>query len=276
MILDWKAIAAEIYDEIEAEIQGLQTPPKLGVILVGNNPASLKYIEQKERTAKKIWIDFELFQLEEFILEEQLVEKIKELNNDPSISGFLIQLPLPVHLSKQSILRSISPKKDVDGFHPVNHGKLLLWDTDWFTACTPTGILELFKHQDLDLSWKNIVVIGRSNIVWKPLTLMLINAWATVVSCNSKTKDITHFTRNTDIVISATWVAELIWKDDIWDNTIIIDVGCNYVDWKMLWDCKFKEIHANGNLITPVPWWVGPMTVAILMKNTLKAHYLNN
>ena len=277
MILDGKKNAAEIYDEIEAEVQGLETPPKLGVVLVWNNPASLKYIEQKEKTAKKIWIDFEVFKLEEFIIEEQLLEKLEELNNDKSISGYLVQLPLPNHIDDQKVIAAIAPNKDVDGFHPENQWALLIWNKDAFVPCTPAWIMQLFYKQDIDLRWKEVCVIGRSNIVWKPLVMLLVNAWATVSSCNSHTKDLKKHTVNADIIISATGQTNLIWIEHIKDNnTVIIDVWFQYQGNKICGDCDFENIHANGNLITPVPGWVWPMTVAMLMKNTLKAYHLNS
>jgi len=158
MILDWKKIAEEIYDEIEAEIQGLETPPKLGVVLVWDNPVSLKYIEQKEKTAKKIGIDFELIKLEEFIIEEELLEKLEEINNDKSISGYIVQLPLPNHITDKKILSAVSPTKDVDWFHPENQWALLIGDKNAFVPCTPAGIMELLSTQNINLQWKETVI----------------------------------------------------------------------------------------------------------------------
>ncbi len=276
MILDGKKIAWTLYDEIEAEIQWLDTNPKLGVILVWNNPASLKYIEQKKSAAKKVWIDFELFQFEEFVIEEKLLEKINELNTNPDISWYIIQLPLPNHISKETILRAVSPKKDIDGFHPENQGALLIGDTKAFIPCTPAGIMELFTKEKIELTGKNICVIGRSNIVWKPMLMLLINAGATVSSCNSHTKDLKKYTKNADIIISATGQKWLISQEHVQnDKTVIIDVGFNYDQTGISGDCDFETLHKNWNLITPVPGWVWPMTVAMLMKNTLKAYHLN-
>ena len=277
MILDGKKIAAEIYDEIEAEIQWLDTPPKLGIVLVGDNPVSLKYIEQKQKAAKKVWIDFELLKLEEFIIEEELIEKLEELNDDPSISGYIVQLPLPSHITDEKILATISPLKDIDGFHPANQWAMLIGNKNAFTPCTPAGIMELLHKQNIDIKWKKVCVIGRSNIVWKPLTMLLINAGATVTSCNSHTTNLQSHTKNADIIISATGQTQLIWVDHLKDNTtVVIDVGFQYQWTKISGDCDFENIHANGNLVTPVPWGVGPMTVAMIMKNTLKAYHLNH
>jgi methylenetetrahydrofolate dehydrogenase (NADP+)/methenyltetrahydrofolate cyclohydrolase len=242
---------------------------------VWDDPVSLKYIEQKRKRAEKLGIDFELCQFEEFIREEQLIQKMEEWNEDNKISWYIVQLPLPEHISKQKILRTIAPNKDVDGFHPINQWKLLLWDDDGFYACTPAGIMELLSSYNILLEWKNVVILWRSNIVWKPLCNLLINAGATVTCCNSKTKDVQYFSKNADVLISAVWKAELVWIKDIWKKTIIVDVGCNFKNGKMCGDCNFDQIQDAGNDISPVPGWVGPMTVAMLMKNTLKAYKIN-
>lgn len=274
MILDWKEVAKKIYDELKKDILKLEKKPKLWVILVWDNPSSIRYINQKQKYAKEVWIDFELFSFDENVLEKDLLEKINILNNDENISWYIVQLPLPKHIDEKTIINSISPKKDVDWFHTINQWKIVIWDETWLTPCTPSGILEIFKYYNIDLIWKNIVIVWRSNIVWKPIANMLINKQSTVTICNSKTKNIENFTKNADIVILALWKPNFLTLDKIGDNTIVIDVGFTIVDWKIYWDACFWEISQNWNPITPVPWWVWVLTVAMLLKNTYKAWFL--
>lgn len=272
MIIDWKKIASKIYDDIKTEVEWLKIKPKLSVILVWNNSASIRYVAQKEKWAEYTWIEFELISLEETITEKELINKIEELNNNDSVSWFIVQLPLPKQIDSINILNKISPSKDVDGFHPENQWKIVVNDPTGLAPCTPKWVMEIFKHQKIDLKWKNIAIIGSSNIVWKPMASLLMNQEATVTVCNSKTDDISKYTSIADIVITATWVPWLITKNIITDKTIVIDVWFTVVNWKIFWDADFEDIEPNWNLITPVPGWVWALTVALLMKNTLQAY----
>ncbi len=272
MILNGTNVALSIYAEIKQQIDSLQSRPTLWVILIGDTAESKKYVAQKKKWAEKVGMHFELFTFEATMSQEKLVEYIQKLNNNPEISGFMVQTPLPKHIDTQQVMQTIIPSKDVDGFHPENQWKVLIGDNSGLTACTPAGIMKLLEVSHIHLPWKKVVVLGKSNIVGKPLTMLLVNAWATVTSCNSKTPDITVFTRDADIVISATGVPGILSHTDIWKNTIVIDVGFTIKDDKILWDADFENIDAQGNLITPVPWGVWPMTVAMLLSNTLIAY----
>ncbi len=270
MLIDWKKTAQKIYDSLKEEIKKSKKKYKLVAILVGKNSPSLRYIKQKEKWAKYVWIDFELLNFDDSITEEELIKNIIKLNNDDSVTAFMVQLPLANHINVDKVIDSISPLKDADWFHPVNLWRLMLWDEKAIISCTPAWIMELLKEYKIEVSWKNIVVIWRSNIVWKPIANLLINAWATVTVCNSKTKNLEDFTKKAEIVIVATWVPRLLKKSMINKNTVVIDVGFSVVDWEIIWDADFEEIYNSWNSITPVPWWVWPMTVACLMKNVVK------
>jgi len=277
MIIDWKRIAQNIYDDIKKQIDSLQTKPTLWAILVWENPASLRYIKQKIKWAKYTWIDFKLTKLNENITEKELLDIIKDFNNSNSINGYIVQLPLPKNINEQNIIKAISPIKDVDWFHEQNQWKVLIWDKSAMVPCTPAWIMKILKDINLEnVSWKIISVIGKSNIVWKPIAALLINAWATVISCNSKTPKISEFTKKSDIIIMAAWKPGLLTNDMVKKWTTIIDVGFTVIDWKIYGDACFDEIEQNWNKITPVPGWVGALTVAMLMSNTLKAYKLQN
>lgn len=272
MILDWKSIADSIYSSLKEEIQQLEKKPCLWVILIGDNPASLKYIWQKQKFAEKIWMDFKLFQYDENTTEETLKTKIQELNNNTEISGYIIQLPLPNHIDTLRMIRNISPKKDVDGFHPENVWKIMIGDSTGLEPCTPAGIMEIFAHYNIQLEGKNICILGQSNIVWKPMVQMCINAGATVSSLNHLTDDISFYTKHADIIISATWHIHLISPEIVKSDAIIIDVWFSVKDGKIYGDAEYEALKQQWNTITPVPGWVWPMTVAMLLTNTYKAH----
>lgn len=276
MILDGKKIASDIYEWLWSQINSLIKKPVLWAILVWNSPESLRYISQKRKFAQKIGMGFELFQFSDDILEEALKSEVSSLNNNPNISGYIIQLPLPPGIDSLRIIRNIDPKKDVDGFHPENIGKIMIWDETGFAPCTPEWVMKIFEHYNISLSGKNIVVLGQSNIVGKPMAQMCINSGATVTSCNNITPDISLYTRSADIIISATGHVDLITPDIVKPDAVIIDVWFSVVDGKIFWDAKYDELLAAWNSITPVPGWVGPMTVAILLSNTLKAHKLSH
>ena len=270
MIIDWKKLALKIYDDLKLKLKNSWKKYKLAAILVWKNSPSLRYIKQKEKWANYVWIDFELLNFDDNITERELLEVIKKLNNNDEITAFMVQLPLPKHINVDNVIEAISPEKDADWFHPLNLWRLMLGDNKAIISCTPAWIIELLKEYKINLAWENVVVIWRSNIVWKPLDNLLINMWATVTICNSKTKNLEYFTKNAWIVIVATWVAKLLKANMISDNAVIIDVWFSVIDWKIIWDCDFENIEKNWNLITPVPGWVGPMTVAMLMKNVIK------
>lgn len=272
MLLEWKIVAEKIYNELKSEISFLEKKPKLAVILVGKNSPSLRYIHQKQKWAEYVWIDFELINFDDNIEESIILETIKKLNNDINIHGFMVQTPLPKHINVEKIIDAINPRKDVDWFHPINQWKIVVWDKNWLPACTPAWILELCRYYNIELIWKDIVIIGRSNIVGKPLANLLINESATVTICNSKTKNINFYTQNADIVITALWVPKFLTVDKINKNTIIIDVWFSVIDWKIYWDADGENILKNWNSISPVPGWVWVLTVASLLKNTLKAY----
>ncbi len=291
MKINCKEISDDIYEKLSEEICEIEwNKPTLWVILVWNDSASLRYIGQKKKFCEQVGMWFELLELETGVSETTLLEHIKNWNSDNNISGYIVQLPLPQHINEQKVIDSIAPHKDVDWFHPVNQGKILLWDTSWFAPCTPAGVMEILFSESLPfhsiagtpfekgrvdkndfLSGKHAVVIGRSNIVGKPLMAMLVNAWATVTICNSKTPDISVFTKHADIVICATGVPGLLKLEHINDSTIVIDVWFTVTYGKIYGDACFDEIHENGNLITPVPGWPWRLTVAQLLSNTLKA-----
>ncbi len=277
MIIDWKKISEKIYEKLKDDVSQITwEKPTLWAILVWENSASLRYIRQKRKWAEFVWMNFELKQFDEKVSEEELLEFIASWNKNRSISWYIVQLPVPQHINSTKLLRTISPDKDVDWFHPENQWKILIWDTSGFAPCTPYWVMWIFKKLNIDLIGKKIVVIGRSNIVWKPITAMLINRWATVTCCNSQTPDITEFTKMSDIVICAAWQPWLLKLEDINDDTIVIDVWFTVIEGKIYWDAEFDNIHANWNLITPVPGWVWRLTVANLLKNTLKAYKIWN
>lgn len=271
MILDWKIVAEKIYNDIKNQVQILHRKPKLWAILVWNNSSSIRYINQKQKYANYVWIDFELFKFNENFSQNELLNVINKLNNNKNIDWYIVQLPLPKHIDEKIILNSISYSKDVDWFHPINQWKVVTWDKSWLIPCTPAWIIELFNYYNISLIWKNIVIIWRSNIVWKPIANLLINIQATVTICNSKTEKIDFFTKNADIIITATWNPKFLTMDKINKSTIIIDVWFTIINWKIYWDADYENIVNNWNDITPVPWWVWALTVAMLMKNTLKA-----
>lgn len=272
MILNWQKIAKKIYDDIKQEISKSEKKPSLWVVLVGKDDSpSLRYVKQKEKVARDIWFDFVLKHLDPSISEDKLINEIKDFNTDKNIDWFIVQLALPSHINTQKIINLINPKKDVDWFHPENQWKTVIWDNTGLKPCTPAGVIEMLKAYNINPEWKDISIIWASNIVGKPLANILINLWATVSVCHSKTKDIIKYTKNADILISATWAVWLIKNDMIKKDTVVIDVWFSVIDWKIYGDCDFENIEKAWNPITPVPGWVWPMTVAMLMQNTLKA-----
>jgi len=277
MIIDWKKIASERYDEIKSLVSGLKDSKiKLVVILVWNNPSSLRYIRQKEKWALYVWIGFELIHLDENVSENELFSVIERENKNSETTWILVQMPLPKHIDEKKVINLINPLKDVDWFTQINQWKVLIWDDTGFLPCTPAWVMDILKYEKVDLVWKVVTVIWKSNIVWKPLTMLLINASATVISCNSKTKDLSKFTKMSDIVILAAWKPWLLTLEMINNDTIVIDVWFTIVDWKIYGDANYNEIESNWNMITPVPWWVWLLTVVNLMNNVYKSYLLQN
>ena len=247
--------------------------PKLVVVLVGDNQASLSYVTGKEKACHEIGMENVLITLPATIREEELLQKIDELNHDNTVDGILVQLPLPSHIREQEIIFSISPEKDVDGFHPYNVGKLMLQE-ETFVSCTPKGIIRILETIGFDdLSGKQAVVIGRSNIVGKPVAQLLLNKTATVTICHSRTNDIENVVSQADIVIASVGKARLVKKDWIKKGAVVIDVGINRDEQnKMCGDVDFENVKEQASFITPVPKGVGPMTIAMLLENTLQSY----
>ena len=266
MIIDGRSIANAILRDLRMKVEKLTIQPRLSVILVWENPASLSYIKQKERSALISGIDFELRQFPVDTTEGRILDAIQELNRDARVHGFIIQLPLPKHIETNKIIEAIDPRKDVDGFTSQNIGKLFL-GTAQLISCTPKGVMRLLETIGVKISGENIVMVGKSNIVGKPLSLLLMNAWGTVTVCHKDTRNLGEFTKNADIIIVAAGCPGLVKKDTVRPGATIIDVGFTLVDGKICGDADFEELEPNC-LISPVPGGVGPMTVAMLMENT--------
>ena len=272
-IIDGKKTAQKIRSELKLEIQNLKIKPELRVILVGNNPASQIYVKNKEKYASEVGIKSETIRLPEDITEEKLLKQIKKLNKDKHINGILVQLPLPSHINEFSVINAIAPEKDVDGFTIYNKG-LLSIGKPALTPCTPLGIIELLKQYKIKIASKNAVVIGRSNIVGKPMAQLLLNEDATVTICHSKTKNLAEITANADILISAVGKPKFIGKKYVKKGATVIDVAMNRDTKNNRWvgDVDFDNVSKVAKFITPVPGGVGPMTIAMLLKNTVQAY----
>ncbi len=278
-ILNGKEVSQALLSELKAELaqlkaSGAQTP-KLVVILVGEDPASQVYTKRKAKVAKEIGMDSELLVLPKDTSQEDLLQEIAKQNNDPKVHAILIQLPLPKHLDESTILNAVLPSKDVDGFHPVNLGRLLSGDTPPALPCTPAGIMKILDFYNVPISGKHAVIIGRSTIVGKPMGLLLLNANATVTYCHSRTENLPAICAQADILVAAVGRPEMVTADYIKPNAVVIDVGINRIDVpetsksKLVGDVNFDSASKNASLITPVPGGVGPMTIATLMANTL-------
>lgn len=273
-ILDGKAVSQRIKDELKQEVENLKAKgvnPGLAVIIVGDDPASRVYVNNKKKACEYIGVRSFEYALPAETTQEELVGLVEQLNNDPAVDGILCQLPLPKHLDDKAVIDAIRPDKDVDAFHPVNVGKIMIGDYD-FLPCTPAGVMELIKESGIDISGKECVVIGRSNIVGKPMAMLLLHAHGTVTICHSRTKDLAETVRRADVVVAAVGVPELITGDMIKEGAVVIDVGMNRLpDKKLVGDVEFASAAEKASAITPVPGGVGPMTIAMLMKNTVKA-----
>ena len=273
-IIDGKETAKEKRGQLAKEVEELKkqgVTPGLAVILIGDDPASLSYVRGKKKAAEAMGIRFQLDHFDASFSEQELLEVIDQYNQNNDFHGILVQLPLPDHISEQAVIERISPDKDVDGFHPLNVGKMLLGE-DTFLPCTPAGIVELLKKTEIDLSGKEVVVVGRSNIVGKPVGQLLLNENATVTYCHSRTADITAHTKKADILIVAVGKANFIKADQMKEGAVVIDVGVNRLDnGKLAGDVDFEEAKEKASYITPVPGGVGPMTITMLAHNTVKS-----
>ncbi|NMC46151.1 MAG: bifunctional methylenetetrahydrofolate dehydrogenase/methenyltetrahydrofolate cyclohydrolase FolD [Chloroflexi bacterium] len=282
-IIDGKKLAAEIREEVALKVAERRAAgksvPGLATVLVGEDPASQVYVRSKHRACEKLGLNSFSHALPATTPQHQLIELIDELNNDPRVHGILVQLPLPDGFSEEEVLLKVSLKKDVDGFHPINIGKLAQKGrTPSFVPCTPAGVIELLKTTGVSIEGKNAVVLGRSNIVGMPVALLLVRENATVTSCHSRSQDLPSITRTADILVASVGKAEMVRADWVKPGAVIIDVGINHVDdpsaekgYRLVGDVAFDEVRAVASAITPVPGGVGPMTIAMLMHNTLKA-----
>lgn len=273
-ILDGKQIAKDYRQGLQDQVEALKKEgytPKLSVILVGNDGASMSYVRSKKKAAEKIGMISEIVHLEETASEEEVLNELERLNNDDSVSGMLVQVPLPKQVSEQKVLETINPAKDVDGFNPANIGKLYI-DEQTFVPCTPLGIMELLKNADIDLEGKEAVVIGRSHIVGQPVSKLLLQQNATVTILHSRSKDMSKHLKNADVIVSAVGRPGLVTKDDVKEGAVVIDVG-NTPDenGKLKGDVEYDEVKEIAGAITPVPGGVGPMTITMVLNNTLLA-----
>ena len=275
-IIDGKALSDKILKEIENEHSELQAKvgrkAGLAVIIVGENPASQIYVRNKIRACERVGFHSETIRFDENITEENLLLEIEKLNNDNNIDGILVQLPIPKHINELKVINAISAEKDVDGFHTTNIGKMMIGDETGFLPCTPAGVIQMFEEYNIDLEGKDILVIGQSNIVGKPMTLLLINKRATVQVCNSKTKNLSEKLQKADVVVAAAGSPKLVKGSDVKEGVVVIDIGINRVDGKICGDVDFEEVSQKASYITPVPGGVGPMTIAMLIKNTFKSY----
>ncbi|HDC5808452.1 TPA: bifunctional methylenetetrahydrofolate dehydrogenase/methenyltetrahydrofolate cyclohydrolase FolD [Staphylococcus aureus] len=273
-ILDGKQIAKDYRQGLQDQVEALKEKgftPKLSVILVGNDGASQSYVRSKKKAAEKIGMISEIVHLEETATEEEVLNELNRLNNDDSVSGILVQVPLPKQVSEQKILEAINPEKDVDGFHPINIGKLYI-DEQTFVPCTPLGIMEILKHADIDLEGKNAVVIGRSHIVGQPVSKLLLQKNASVTILHSRSKDMASYLKDADVIVSAVGKPGLVTKDVVKEGAVIIDVG-NTPDenGKLKGDVDYDAVKEIAGTITPVPGGVGPLTITMVLNNTLLA-----
>lgn len=285
ILIDGKKTANEIKEEIAKEVvllkkKGVKTP-HLAAVLVGNDGASLTYVNSKVKACEKVGFKSTLIHLEESISEKKLLQEIENLNRDKDIDGYIVQLPLPKHINEQKVLMAVDPNKDVDGFHPTNVGKMTL-ELPTFLPATPFGILTLLERYQIETAGKNVVVLGRSHIVGRPMSILLSQKRtvgnATVTVCHSRTKNLTDFTKKADIIIAAIGIPEFVKGDMVKDGVVIIDVGITRITdsskkrgYRLAGDVDFDSVSKKASYITPVPGGVGPMTIAMLLKNTLLA-----
>ena len=278
-IIDGKQISASVKDQVKKEVEELRQQgiiPCLAVVIVGDDPASRVYVNNKKEACAYTGMESREYALNGDTSEEELLSLVKELNEDASVNGILVQLPLPKQIDETKILHAISPEKDVDAFHPVNVGKIMVGDYD-FLPCTPAGCMDLIRSTGVPIEGKNCVVVGRSNIVGKPMAMLLLHANGTVTICHSKTRNLAEICREADILVAAVGKANMITGEMVKEGAVVIDVGMNRLpNGKLCGDVEFESAKEKASFITPVPGGVGPMTIATLMKNTLTAAKVQN
>jgi len=273
VVINGRLIARALLHELKRDILAFKEEgiiPNLTVIILGDDPSAMAYVRMIEKNGKAVHLDLDIRQLPIETSEEELVTHIEELNVDPKVHGILVQMPLPKHISEKKILSTINYRKDVDGFHPINTGRLVV-GADTYLPCTPGGIMHILDYHNIELSGKDAVVIGRSNIVGKPIAMLLLERNATVTICHSRTKDLAYHTKNADIVVAAVGKAKFLTGDMIKEGAVVIDVGINDVDGKIVGDVDFDSTEPVAGYITPVPGGVGSTTICILIQNTLKS-----
>ncbi len=269
-IMDGKALSEKIYERIKTEVSKLDKKPTLAVIITADNEAGKIYVRNKKRACENTGINSITVEFDETVSDEEFLSKIDELNKNPEVDAIMVQLPIPRHLDTEKILNSISPEKDADGLHYINAGKLFTGQIPNSVACTPKGIIRILDEYGINVEGKHAVVIGRSNLVGKPIAQLLMQKNATVTHIHSKSKNIEFFTKNADIIVVATGKPKMLKGDMVKEGVVIIDVGISRVDGKLSGDVDFDSVAPKASFITPVPKGVGPMTVAMLIQNTLE------
>jgi len=272
-ILDWKQLASSIKEDLKNIIISNNIKPKLAIIHVWDSQASDVYVRNKIKACDYIWVQTELIKFSDNVTQDDLIKRIHDLNNDSWVTGLIVQLPLPDHIFVPEIIKAIDPKKDVDGFTAYNIWKMFASkDFEDLPPATPAWIIKILDEYQIDVKWMNAVVIGHSNIVWKPISTMLLNRDATVSTCHIHTKNLKYYTSNADLIISAAWVVNLVTEDMVKDWAVVIDVWINRnEDGKICWDVDFENVAPKCSYITPVPWGVWPMTIAQLLVNLVRA-----
>lgn len=272
-IIDGKLVSAAVKERVADEVKELNAKGVsvcLAVILVGQDPASQIYVANKKKACESLGIISKEYLLPENTTQEELLSLVNKLNNDTSVNGILCQLPLPKGLNEKAVIEAINPAKDVDAFHPINVGRIMIGDYD-FLPCTPAGVMEMLSYYNIDVNGKECVVIGRSNIVGKPMGMLLLHKNGTVTIAHSRTQNLSEVTRRADILVAAVGKAKFVTADMVKDGAVVIDVGMNRAGGKLCGDVDFENVSKKASYITPVPGGVGPMTIAVLMKNTLTA-----
>ena len=272
--IDGKEVSAAVREQISSEVKELKAKgvtPGLAVIIVGNDPASRVYVNNKKKGCEQVGMNSFEYALPEETTTQELVALIEKLNNDADVHGILCQLPVPKHIDEEKVLNAISPEKDVDAFHPVNCGKVMTGDYK-FAPCTPAGMVEMLKYYNIPVAGKHCVIIGRSNIVGKPMAMLMLKNNATVTVCHSKTENLSAITKQADILVAAVGRPNFVTADMVKDGAVVLDVGINRMDdGKLCGDVDFNDVAEKTSYITPVPGGVGPMTITMLLKNTLEA-----
>jgi methylenetetrahydrofolate dehydrogenase (NADP+) / methenyltetrahydrofolate cyclohydrolase len=277
ILIKGKDLSAKIVEKIRQEVLNYDKKPTLVVIIVGNDPASQLYVSKKKHTAEMIGFNSRVIELEKSISQEDLEKQIEILNQDKNVNGILVQIPLPKHINAYTAIEKILPEKDVDGLHPVNIGRLAIGLKPYAISCTPYGIIKLLEENNIEIEGKHVVIIGRSNIVGKPLSYLLLNRNATVTICHSKTKNLPEIASQADILVAAVGIPKFVKSNWVKEGAIVIDVGINRTEeGKLIGDVDFEEIEKKAGYITPVPGGVGPMTIAMLLSNTFELFKLQN